>query len=34
VIVRVLAGLPSQRADAQASASSVSCTIDVEPEEP
>ena len=34
VIVRVLAGLPSQRPDAEASASSVSCTIDLEPSEP
>jgi uncharacterized membrane protein len=33
VIVRVLAGLPSQRLEAEAAASSVSCTIDVEPAE-
>ena len=33
VIVRVLAGLPSQRSEAEAAASSVSCTIDVEPAE-
>ena len=31
VIVRVLAGLPSQRPEAEASAGSVSCTIDLEP---